>query len=103
MNEYDRVRERIAELIKFYDEGACPEEYMQCPCESASKMDCNMCYADAILALPEICVKADEQKVPLQHHRQRGLTIFHEEDLTEKSVRAYMRKQGFVRIAKREE
>jgi len=88
MNEYERAREAIDHLIVM----------------AVSKYELNNTefYADAILALPMICVKADEQglKTDAQWFDDWG---------GESGKAGYnlavkdMIMQGFVRIAKREE
>ena len=91
MNEYERAREAIDHLIVM----------------AVSKYELNNTefYADAILALPMICVKADEQSC--SKTLLLGGNSYHLECLScglsaAQFIHA-LHDEGFVRIAKREE
>ncbi len=60
----DKVREAIVDILYRFDDGQCP--LADCPNGVASiqlPVVCQACWADAILALPNILIKAESGKV----------------------------------------
>jgi hypothetical protein len=65
MNNRDKVKKDIANILKLYDKG-CPKGYSAIPnnrCPTPNKR-CDRCTADAILAIDNLEVKADDQTPP---------------------------------------
>ena len=100
MNEYDRAREAIATAL-------CKKCMNELCCVNAGALYCHgaLEQADAILSLPMICVRADEQSC--SKTLLLGGNSYHLECLScglsaAQFIHA-LHDEGFVRIAKREQ